>query len=118
MSFPAQFQAHLSTETQFDWSDAVFHFAGTTEPMEGALHALLECHYSVDILAVVEHGREEEINRLVEAAAADLEEAGIPVTIHRRTGRIAEEVQHVVVLDRDPERSHRARLPVPLPGHR
>jgi nucleotide-binding universal stress UspA family protein len=49
---------------------------------------------SVDILAVVKGGRAEEINRLVEAAAADLEEAGIPVTIHRRTGRIAEEVTH------------------------
>jgi len=41
----------LSTETQFDWSDAVFHYAGTTDPMEGALHALLQLQYSVDILA-------------------------------------------------------------------
>jgi len=47
---------------------------------------------SVDILAVVEPGREGDIDRLVGAAAADLEEAGIPVTIQRRTGRIAEEV--------------------------
>jgi nucleotide-binding universal stress UspA family protein len=47
---------------------------------------------SVDILAVVENSREKEIRRLVEAAAANLEEAGIPVTIHQRTGRIAEEV--------------------------
>jgi nucleotide-binding universal stress UspA family protein len=47
---------------------------------------------SVDILAVVENSREKEIRRLVEAAAADLEETGIPVTIHQRTGRIAEEV--------------------------
>jgi len=55
---------------------------------------------SVDILAVpsaglrtrVERGREEDTNRLVEAAAAELEEAGIPVTIQRRTGHIAEEV--------------------------
>lgn len=54
---------------------------------------------SVDILAVPsarlrtrdERGREEDTNRLVEAAAADLEEAGIPVTIQWRTGRIAEE---------------------------
>lgn len=46
----------------------------------------------VDILAVIEPGREGEIDRLVEAAAAELEEAGIPVTIQRRSGRIAEEV--------------------------
>jgi nucleotide-binding universal stress UspA family protein len=47
---------------------------------------------SVDILAVVESSRKEKTHRLVEAAAADLEEVGIPVTIHQRTGRIAEEV--------------------------
>jgi len=47
---------------------------------------------SVDILAVVERGQEEDISRLVEATTADLEEAGIPVAIHRRPGRIAEEV--------------------------
>ena len=47
---------------------------------------------SVDILVVVERGQEEDTNRLVEATTADLEEAGIPVAIHRRTGRIAEEV--------------------------
>jgi len=41
----------LSTETQFDRSDAVFHFSGTVDEMEGALHALLELRYSVDILA-------------------------------------------------------------------
>lgn len=41
----------LSTETQYNRSDRVFHYAGTTEAMEGALHALLELHYSVDILA-------------------------------------------------------------------
>jgi len=47
---------------------------------------------SVDILAVVERGQEEDVDRLVEATTADLEEAGIPVAIHRRTGRIAGEV--------------------------
>jgi hypothetical protein len=41
----------LSTETQYDRSDKVFHWAGTTDEMEGTLHALLELHYSVDILA-------------------------------------------------------------------
>lgn len=47
---------------------------------------------SVDILAVIERGQEEKVNPLVEAAAADLEEAGIPVTIHRRTGQLAEQI--------------------------
>jgi nucleotide-binding universal stress UspA family protein len=46
----------------------------------------------VDILAVAEHDREEEARRMAEAAAADLETAGIPVTIHRRNGQMAEEV--------------------------
>lgn len=41
----------LSTETQMDRSDVVFHWAGCMDELEGALHALLECHYSVDILA-------------------------------------------------------------------
>ena len=46
----------------------------------------------VDILVVAEHDREEEARRMAEAAAADLETARIPVTIHRRTGGMAEEV--------------------------
>jgi hypothetical protein len=41
----------LSSETQFDRSDAVFHWAGCMDELEGALHALLENRYSVDILA-------------------------------------------------------------------
>ncbi len=41
----------LSSATQFHQSDRLFHYAGTTEPMEGTLHALLELHHSVDILA-------------------------------------------------------------------
>lgn len=49
---------------------------------------------SVDILAVVQRDQEEEIRQLAAAVAADLEEAGIPVTIHWRTGQIAEEVIH------------------------
>ena len=47
---------------------------------------------SVDILAIAERDQEAELSQLAEVAAADLEEAGIPVAIHRRTGRIAEEV--------------------------
>ncbi|MCC6444226.1 MAG: hypothetical protein IT210_12330 [Armatimonadetes bacterium] len=41
----------LSTETQFDRSDSVFSPYGTFDEIEGALHALLELHYSVDLLA-------------------------------------------------------------------
>jgi hypothetical protein len=41
----------LSAETQFDRSDAVFTPYGCMDELEGALHALLELHYSVDILA-------------------------------------------------------------------
>jgi len=46
----------------------------------------------VDILVVVERDREGEAHRTAEAAAADLETAGVPVTIHQRTGRMAGEV--------------------------
>ncbi|MCX7598456.1 MAG: hypothetical protein N2512_06255 [Armatimonadetes bacterium] len=41
----------LSAESQFDRSDAVFTYSGCLDELEGALHALLELHYSVDILA-------------------------------------------------------------------
>jgi hypothetical protein len=41
----------LSVETQMDRSDAVFHWGGCMDELEGALHALLESHYSVDILS-------------------------------------------------------------------
>jgi len=41
----------LSSETQWDRSDAVFTPYGCVDELEGALHALLELHYSVDILA-------------------------------------------------------------------
>jgi len=47
---------------------------------------------AVDILGVVEDHRENEVRRLVEAAAADLEGAGVPVATHWRTGRLAEAV--------------------------
>jgi len=41
----------LSSASQFDRSDAVFTPYGCMDELEGALHALLELHYSVDILA-------------------------------------------------------------------
>jgi nucleotide-binding universal stress UspA family protein len=47
---------------------------------------------AVDILAVANPGQEEEVHRLAELAAADLRAAGIPVAIHRRIGRLTEQV--------------------------
>ncbi len=48
---------------------------------------------SVDILAVIERTQEEDdVRQLTETAAADLEEAEVPVSIHQRTGRMAGEV--------------------------
>jgi hypothetical protein len=41
----------LSSATQWDRSDAVFAPWGCFDELEGALHALLELHYSVDVLA-------------------------------------------------------------------
>jgi len=41
----------LSSATQFDRSDAVFGAWGCLDELEGALDALAELHYSVDILA-------------------------------------------------------------------
>ena len=41
----------LSSATQWDRSDAVFHPGGCLDELEGALHALLELQYSVDVLA-------------------------------------------------------------------
>lgn len=49
---------------------------------------------AVDILIVDERNHGKEARRMGEAAAANLEAAGIPVTIHRRTGQIAEELIH------------------------
>ncbi len=41
----------LSSESRWDHSDRVFAYYGCEDELEGALHALLERHYSVDILA-------------------------------------------------------------------
>ncbi|MEA3341395.1 MAG: universal stress protein [Chloroflexota bacterium] len=49
---------------------------------------------AVDILVVDERNREKKARQMAEAAAADLEADGIPVTIHRRTGQVAEELIH------------------------
>lgn len=41
----------LSTETQMDRSDEVFFAGDCLDELKGMLHALLESHYSVDVLA-------------------------------------------------------------------
>jgi nucleotide-binding universal stress UspA family protein len=64
----------------------------TVRALNLGIHIARAMVNSVDVLVVVERGQEEEVRRLSEAAAADLEEAGVSVTIHRRTGRMAEEV--------------------------
>jgi len=47
---------------------------------------------AVDILAVANPAQEENVYRLAEQAAADLTAAGMPVAIHRRIGRLTEQV--------------------------
>jgi len=47
---------------------------------------------AVDILVVAKRDREEKARQMAEKAAADLETAGIPVAIHRRSGQMTEEV--------------------------
>ena len=47
---------------------------------------------AVEILVTGERELDDEILRTAEAAATDLEAAGVPVAIHRRPGRLAEEV--------------------------
>ena len=59
----------LSAETQFDRSDAVFTPYGCMDELEGALHALLENHYSVDILA--EHQLQPRLNEFPLVVIAD-----------------------------------------------
>jgi nucleotide-binding universal stress UspA family protein len=63
----------------------------TARALEMGVRVAQRAASAVDVLVVAERGREEEIHQLVEVATADLKEAGIPVTAHRRTGRIAEE---------------------------
>jgi nucleotide-binding universal stress UspA family protein len=64
----------------------------TAQALEMGVRVAQKAASDVDILAVVGRNWEEEARRMAEAAAADLEAAGIPVTIHQRVGRMAEEV--------------------------
>jgi len=64
----------------------------TAQALEMGVHVAQKAASDVDILVVVERDWEEEARRVAEAAAADLEAAGIPVTVHQRAGRMAEEV--------------------------
>ncbi len=49
---------------------------------------------AVDILVISERNHGKEARRMAEAAATDLETAGIPITIHWRTGQVTEELVH------------------------
>ena len=62
----------------------------TAQALEMGVRVAQKAASDVDILVVVERDWEEEARRMAEAAAADLEAAGIPVTIHQRAGRMAE----------------------------
>lgn len=58
-----------SSTTQLDRSDAVFTPYGCVDEIEGALHALLESHYSVDLLA--EHQLEPKLAQYPVVVIAD-----------------------------------------------
>ena len=47
---------------------------------------------AVDVLVVAERDREKEALQMAEEVTADLEATGVPVVLHQRTGRMAEEV--------------------------
>jgi nucleotide-binding universal stress UspA family protein len=64
----------------------------TAQALEMGVRVAQKAASDVDILVVVGRDWEEEARRMAGAAAGDLEAAGIPVTIHQRAGRMAEEV--------------------------
>ena len=64
----------------------------TTRALEMGARIAQRAASQVDILVVAERDREKEARRAAEAAAADLEAAGVPVDIHWRAGRLANEV--------------------------
>ncbi len=59
----------LSSESRWDRSDRVYAYYGCEDELEGALHALLELHYSVDILA--EHQLEPRLDEFPLVVIAD-----------------------------------------------
>lgn len=62
------------------------------QALEMGKHIAHKSATAVDILFVVEEQGADELLRTIEAAVANLEAAGIPVTLHRREGNLAEEV--------------------------
>ena len=64
----------------------------TARALEMGVRIAQKAASEVDILVVAERDREKKARRMAKAATADLEAAGMPVTIHRRTGRMADEV--------------------------
>ncbi len=64
----------------------------TVRAMEMGVRIAQKAASKVDILVVAERDQEKEARRMAEAAVADLKVDGVPVTIHQRTGRMADEV--------------------------
>ena len=64
----------------------------TTRALEMGARIAKRAASKVDILVVAGRDREKEARRAAEAAAAGLEAAGVPVAIHWRAGRVADEV--------------------------
>jgi len=64
----------------------------TARALEMGVRIAQNAASEVDILVVAERDREKKARRMAKAAAADLEAAGMPVPIHQRTGRMADEV--------------------------
>jgi nucleotide-binding universal stress UspA family protein len=63
-----------------------------TQALELGVYVAQRAASAVDILVVTERDRQKEARRVAEAATAELEAAGIPVTIHQRTGRMGDQV--------------------------
>lgn len=62
------------------------------QALEMGKHIARRSATAVDVLFVVEDHAVDMFSRMVEETIADLEGAGIPVTLHRREGHLAEEV--------------------------
>jgi len=64
----------------------------TTRALEIGMRIAQRVASKVDILVVTERDRKEEALRAAEVAAAELKAAGVPTTVHRRAGSVADEV--------------------------
>ncbi|MDY6878243.1 MAG: universal stress protein [Chloroflexota bacterium] len=67
-------------------------FSHTARALDLGVRVARKTASAVDILVIAERDREKEALRMAEEAAGGLEATGVPVTLHRRTGRLADEV--------------------------